>query len=232
MRAAQHPGGRPGLIAIVIVLWVLIAAIALTGTLVAAFSQEHPARFAAPLKIYPVTQQVPGQCPAGVQGIATQTPTGPICYQLTTGITIKRVNDIHVERIRTGGGYAVSITLIPADGRALKRLTQRSAGRPYALTVRDQVVAAPRVDAPITKGRVLISGNFTRQQANEIVDRLKGKPVPVPPPVTTPPAPSPTANQPATPPSPPVTSTTTPGATASTSSPPSSSASSSTTPPA
>ncbi len=107
MRAARRPHARPGLIAVVIVLWVVIAAIALTGTLIAAFSQEHPVRFAAPLKIYPVTQEIPGpQCPLGVQG--------------------------------EGG-------------------------------------AAPRVDAPITKGRILISGNLTRGDADGLVNRLRGK---------------------------------------------------------
>lgn len=205
MRTARQPGARPGLITIVIVLWVLIAAIALTGTLIAAFSREHPARFAAPLKIYPVTRELAGPCPPGVRAVSSQTSVGTTCYELTTGITIKRVDDLHVERAKAGG-YAVSISLLPADGRALKRLTMNAAGRPFALTVRDQVVAAPRVDAPITKGRVLISGNLTRSDAQEIVDRLKGKAAPPTPAPSIAPAPPPTA---------PVTSTpsSTPGAT-------------------
>jgi hypothetical protein len=176
MRAAR-PHARPGLIAVVIALWVVIAAIALTGTLIAAFSHEHPVHFSAPVKIYPVTQEIPGaQCPAGVQGVVGQSPSGPVCYQLTVGITIKQVNDIHVER-EGSGGYAVSLSLIPADGRALTRLTRSAAGHPFALTVRNQVVAAPRVDAPITKGRIPISGNLTRDGANAIVNRLKGRDV-------------------------------------------------------
>ncbi|MCO5967957.1 SecDF P1 head subdomain-containing protein [Actinoallomurus soli] len=194
--AARRADGRPGLIAVIVILWLVIAAIALTGTLIVAFSQEHPTRFAAPLKIFPVTQAIPGQqCPAGVQGMMGQTGIGPVCYELTEGITIKRVNDLHVERAKQGGGYAVSISLTPADGRALKRLTRNAAGRNFALTVRDQVVAAPRVDAPITKGRVLITGNLSQSAAAEIVNRLKtgkGAPVPTPVPVYTPPAPAPT----------------------------------------
>jgi hypothetical protein len=174
MRAARRPHARPGLIAVVIALWVVIAAIALTGTLIAAFSQEHPVDFASPVKIYPVTQELPGQqCPPGVQGAMGQSASGPVCYQLSLGITLKRVNDIHVERVKTGG-YAVSLNLTPADGRALTRLTRRAPGRPYALTVRDQVVAAPRVDAPITKGHVLITGYATRADATGVLNRLKG----------------------------------------------------------
>jgi hypothetical protein len=176
MRAARRPHARPGLIAVVIALFVVIAAIALTGTLVAAYSQEHPARFSSPLKIFPVIQEIPGQqCPPGVQGMVGQSSIGPVCYQLSTGITIKRVNDLHVERATSGGGYAVSLTLIPADGRALTRLTQSNTGKTFALTVRDQVVAAPRVDAPITKGRILITGNLTRGDADSIVSRLRGR---------------------------------------------------------
>src|SRR4051812_27459178 len=175
MRAARRPHARPGLIAIVIALWVVIAAIALTGTLIVAFAQEHPVHFSVPLKIYPVTQEIPGQqCPPGIQGAVGQGPSGPTCYQLAVGITIKRVDDLHVERVKSGGGYAVSLSLTPADGKALTRLTRTSAGRPFALTVRNEVVAAPRVDAPITKGHVLISGNLTREDANTIANRLKG----------------------------------------------------------
>lgn len=176
MRAARRHHARPRLIAVVIILWVMIAAIALTGTLIAAFSRQHPVRFTTPVKIYPVAQEIPGQqCPPGVQGVVGQAPTGPVCYRLTVGITIKRVDDLHVERARSGGGYAVSLSLAPADGRALTRLTRTAVGRPYALTVRDQVVAAPQVDAPITKGHILISGNLTREAANTIVARLKGR---------------------------------------------------------
>jgi hypothetical protein len=177
MRTARHPKPRPGLIAVVITLWVVIAAIALTGTLIASFAHEHPARFSVPLKIYPVTQEIPGpQCPVGIQGIVAQNNGTPICYQLTTGITIKRVNDIHVERA-TSGGYAVSLSLIPADGKALTRLTRGAVGRSFALTVRNQVVAAPRVDSPITKSRVLITGNLTEGDAANMVNRLRGKAV-------------------------------------------------------
>lgn len=226
--AARTP--RPGLIAIVVILWLLIAAIALTGTLIVAFAEQHPVRFAAPLKIYPVTQAIAGpQCPAGVQGIMGQTGIGPVCYELTDGITIKRVNDIHVERAKSGG-YAVSISLVPADGRALKQLTRNAAGRAFALTVRDQVVAAPQVAAPITKGRVLITGNLSRGAAQDIVNRLKtgkGIPVPAQAPAWTPPpsTPSPTRTTPTPTPTPtrtspsptPTSTSSTPSATATTS---------------
>lgn len=170
MRRARQPSRKRGLFAVLIIMFVLIAAVAVTGTLIAAFSQEHPAKFAAPLKIYPVSQEIPGLvCPPGTRGVVGQ----GACYQVTTGITVKRVGDIHVERAEAGEGYAVSISLIDADGKALARLTRGSVGRSFAFTVRDRVIAAPRVDAPITKGRLLITGNLSRGAANGIVRQLK-----------------------------------------------------------
>lgn len=188
-RSPRQPSTKRGLFAVLIIMCVLIAAVAITGTLIAAFSQEHPAKFAAPLKIYPVAQEIPGfQCPPGTPGVMGQ----GACYQVTTGITIKRVGDIHVERARAGQGYAVSISLIEADGKALARLTRGAVGRPFAFTIRDRVIAAPRVDAPITEGRLLITGNLTQDAANTIVRRLKrGDATPVstgPAPGSTPPA--------------------------------------------
>ena len=60
MRAARRPHARPGLIAVVIALWVVIAAIALTGTLIIAFAQEHPVHFAAIFR--PSAGNIPGAC--------------------------------------------------------------------------------------------------------------------------------------------------------------------------
>lgn len=60
--------------------------------------------FSSLLKTYRVMQEIPGQqCLPGIQGVIGQGVSGPVCYQLTTGITIKRGNDIRVERTKTGG---------------------------------------------------------------------------------------------------------------------------------
>jgi hypothetical protein len=168
MPAQPIPRARPGLLAVVIVLWVVVAAVALTGTLIVAFSSTHPAQFKTPLKIYPVSQEIQGQCVAGTPGINVS----GACYLVTTGITIKQVADIHVERAKSNG-YEVSISLYSGDGRALAHLTKGNVGRDYALVVGGRLVAAPRVDAPITKGRILITGGLTKSGADSIMRQLK-----------------------------------------------------------
>lgn len=168
MPARPIPRARPALLAVVIVLWVVVAAVALTGTLIVAFTHTHPAHLKTPLKIYPVSQEIQGQCAAGTPGINA----AGACYMVTTGITIKQVMDIHVERSKTNG-YQVSISLYSGDGTALARLTKNNVGRDYALVVGGRLVAAPHVDAPITKGRILITGGLSKSVADTIVKQLK-----------------------------------------------------------
>jgi hypothetical protein len=168
MPAQPIPRARPGLLVVVIVLWVVMAAVALTGTLIVAFTRTHPAHFKTPLKIYPVSQEVQGQCIAGTPGVNASGS----CYLVTTGITIKQVQDIHVEHSKSNG-YEVSISLYSGDGHALAKLTKGNVGRDYALVVGGRLVAAPRVDAPITKGRILITGGLTKASADSIMKQLK-----------------------------------------------------------
>jgi hypothetical protein len=172
---------RRAALAVIITLGVVAAAVALTGTVIASSGKTHPAKFRSPLLVYPVTQANPGQCPAGAPGITGPGRQGQTCYLVAQGIVIRRVTDIHVQR--GGTGYEVSISLLPADSRSFASLTRRVAGGSLALVVRGRVVTAPSVQAPITEGKILITGATRREEADELVRELKGA---APPPVITP----------------------------------------------
>jgi hypothetical protein len=183
---------RAGL-AVIITLGVVAAAVALTGTVIASSSKTHPARFKSPLLVYPVTQADPGQCPAGTPGITGPGMQGQTCYRVSQGIVIRRVTDIHIQR--GGTGFEISMSLLPADSRSFALLTRRMNGGSLALVVRGRVVTAPRVQGPITAGKILISGATRRDEADRLVRELKGA-TPAPS-VTTPPvAPTPTSTVP------------------------------------
>jgi hypothetical protein len=185
---------RAGL-AVIITLGVVAAAVALTGTMIASSGKTHPAKFKSPLLVYPVTQANPGQCPAGTPGITGPGTQGQTCYQVTQGIVIRRVTDIHVQR--GGSGYEVSMSLLPSDTRSFASLTRRMTGGSLALVVRGRLVTAPSVQGPITEGKILISGATRRDQADQLVRELKGvasPPVTTPP--VTPPTPTPTSSVP------------------------------------
>ncbi|WP_433474779.1 SecDF P1 head subdomain-containing protein [Spirillospora sp. CA-142024] len=171
--ADQH---RSALLVMVLTLGVLIAAVAVTGAMIASSMQARPVTLAAPLHIYPVAQAAPGQCPAGTQGITGQSATGVTCYRLTQGIAIHKVADLRVQKSRVKpGGYDVAVTLRPVDRRAFAGLTRATVGRDLAFVVRDRLITLPRVDMAITDGKVVVTGSPDRASANTLVRELKGR---------------------------------------------------------
>ncbi|MCW2903917.1 MAG: hypothetical protein JWO67_6182 [Streptosporangiaceae bacterium] len=178
MRAAPPPAyakrpSRAALLAAITSLGIGAAAVAVAGALLATPLHGKMARFTAPLNVYPVSRTTPGPCTAGTKGVNGQSPNGPACYQVTDGIAIHRVNDIHVQR-GGGGGFEVAISLLPPDQRAFARLTRAMTGRDVAFVVRERLVTATRVEAPITHGKVIIAGSLTRADADRLVRELKG----------------------------------------------------------
>ncbi|SNS34097.1 hypothetical protein SAMN06265355_11588 [Actinomadura mexicana] len=169
--ADQH---RSALLAMVLTLGLLIAAVAVTGGMIASSMRTRPVTLAAPLHIYPVAQVLPGQCPAGTQGITGQAATGATCYRLTQGIAIHKVADLRVQKSRVKpGGYDVAVTLRPGDRRAFAELTRATVGRDLAFVVRDRLVTLPRVDMAITDGKVIVTGSPDRPSANALVRQLR-----------------------------------------------------------
>jgi preprotein translocase subunit SecD len=67
------------------------------------------------------------------------------------------------------------------NGRGTRRLatvTQDIVGRPFAIIVDDQVLSAPVIREPIVGGSVQISGNFTIEDANNVVTLLRSGTLP------------------------------------------------------
>ncbi|MFI0370425.1 SecDF P1 head subdomain-containing protein [Actinomadura sp. 1N219] len=171
--ADQH---RSALLVMVLTLGLLIAAVAVTGGMIASSMRTRPVTLAAPLHIYPVTQVNPGQCPAGTQGITGQSGMGPTCYRLAQGIAIHKVADLRVQKSPARpGGYDVAVTLRPIDREAFASLTRATVGRDLAFVVRNRLVTLPRVDMAITDGKVVVTGPPDRTAANKLVGQLKGK---------------------------------------------------------
>ncbi|MGK5551931.1 SecDF P1 head subdomain-containing protein [Actinomadura kijaniata] len=170
--AREH---RAAMLTMILTLGLLIAAVAVTGGMIAASMRTRPVTLAAPLHVYPVAQTTPGQCPTGTQGISAQAGTGPTCYHLNQGIAIRQVADLRVQRARGGNGYDVAVTLRTADRKAFAQLTRAMVGRDLAFVVRERLVTAPRVEMPINDGKVAITGPQTRADADRIIRELRGR---------------------------------------------------------
>ncbi|MGI5165399.1 SecDF P1 head subdomain-containing protein [Spirillospora sp. CA-253888] len=172
-RAAREH--RAALLVMVLTLGLLIAAVAVTGAMIATSRRAQPITLAAPLHIYPVAQVTAGQCPAGTPGITGPSATGPTCYRLNQGIAIRKVADLRVQRSAGGSGHDVAVALRSADQRAFADLTRATVGRQVVFVVREQLVTAPRVDTPITDGKVVITGPPSRPEAEKILRELRGR---------------------------------------------------------
>lgn len=82
----------------------------------------------------------------------------------------KLVAQLH--RSDLAGNYGISVRLAEEYAVQLAQLTRENLGEPLELWLDDIVIAEPVVRMPILDGRILISGNFTRSEAAEIVARL------------------------------------------------------------
>jgi hypothetical protein len=161
---------RTALFAAIITIGLTIAAVVMAGVLVAV-SISNQVELASPLLVYPVTQQAPGPCPAGVAG-SINGPE-PSCYQVASGLTIRRVSNVHVEGM-PDGTYALSVKLLSGDRDAFAKLTKDNLNKQVALVVNGRVITAPRIDTPITGGRLLVTGQFTKPMADQLAVDLTG----------------------------------------------------------
>jgi hypothetical protein len=87
-------------------------------------------------------------------------------------------SDIVQAQVVEGGGgsttFGVSITFSAEGARKMLRATQSHIGRPLAILVDGEVVAAPVVRSPITTS-ALVSGSYARAEAERIVRGIVGR---------------------------------------------------------
>ena len=87
-------------------------------------------------------------------------------------ITNADVTEAHV--VPHGTTFNVALSLSPEGSTKLARATEAHIGRPIAILVNGNVVAAPIVRSTITQG-VVINGDLSKQEAEMIVSALTGK---------------------------------------------------------
>lgn len=82
-----------------------------------------------------------------------------------------------------GGGLSEPEVLLQFNGdgaRMFADITKRNLGKQVAIYLDNEIVSAPTVQAEITDGRAVISGNFTVQEAKDLAARLNEGALPVP----------------------------------------------------
>lgn len=100
---------------------------------------------------------------------------------VSTGLTGKNLKDALVE-FRSQGLSEPQVGLkFDAEGTKLfADLTKENIGKTIAIYLDSEIISAPTVQAEITNGEAVITGNFTIEEANDLVKRLNEGALPVP----------------------------------------------------
>ena len=69
-------------------------------------------------------------------------------------------------------GYSLQLTLNDEGTHTFSRITSQNIGRAVAIVIRGKVCSYPFVMARVDGGRVEITGNFTEEDTNELMDFL------------------------------------------------------------
>jgi preprotein translocase subunit SecD len=76
------------------------------------------------------------------------------------------------------GRPAVNFRFNPAGGRAFGDYTGENIGKPFAIVLDDQVISAPTIQAHITGGAGIITGNFTLEESTQLAVLLRAGALP------------------------------------------------------
>ncbi len=78
------------------------------------------------------------------------------------------------------GSPEVSLEFNSEGAELFENITERNIGRPVAIYLDDHPISVPNVNEKISGGQAVISGNFSINEARELVQRLKAGALPVP----------------------------------------------------
>lgn len=76
------------------------------------------------------------------------------------------------------GQPAVNFRFNPSGGRAFGDYTGENIGKPFAIVLDDQVISAPTIQAHITGGSGIITGNFTLEESTQLAVLLRAGALP------------------------------------------------------
>lgn len=73
-------------------------------------------------------------------------------------------------------GYHIIDLVFTKTGREiLAKVTRKNIGKQLVIIINGRAVSAPQIRCEISEGKAVISGNFTKEKANSIVDGIMGK---------------------------------------------------------
>jgi len=113
--------------------------------------------------------------------IAKKANPAPKKNYVSTGLTGKNLSSATVDFRNQGLSEPEVALKFDSDGTKLfADLTKNNIGKSIAIYLDGQIISAPTVQAEITNGEAVITGNFSVDEANNLVKRLNEGALPVP----------------------------------------------------
>lgn len=98
-----------------------------------------------------------------------------------TGLSGKHLKNAVVDYQSQGVGSPQVSLQFDAEGTELfAAITKKNIGKPVAIFLDNEIISQPTVQSEIVAGQAVITGNFTMQDANDLVKRLNEGALPVP----------------------------------------------------
>ncbi|WP_129841726.1 hypothetical protein [Streptomyces sp. RFCAC02] len=179
-RPRRHPWGPAALLAALVLTAaaVLFLVVRLTGSSGEDRAMDEPLRFVA------VTGTTEGACaaPDDPATITADDPAECLTLDRDRSMTVARLEDARADYATdSGSGWVVDLVLLPEDARtfgdltatiANSRLTDDAAPARLAIIQGGELLASPAVLDRIDGGEVVISGSFTRDEAEDLAGEL------------------------------------------------------------
>jgi preprotein translocase subunit SecD len=170
------------LVLVGVLVFVLVAVLAVGVVVVLRRNDDKPVatKAATPqaVEFRRVIKTQPGSCPS----------PGTFCDSKGVRYTLGKVelDGSHVTEVKAaqsdaaaGGSWYVGLTLDQEGTRTFGQLTTELAAKQpptnqLAIVVRDEVVTAPTINAPLTASQVEIAGSYTQKDAEALADKITG----------------------------------------------------------
>jgi preprotein translocase subunit SecD len=111
------------------------------------------------------------------QPITGTTPISPTFHTVMTGADLRTVQ---VQRNPQSGRYEIAFQLSSNGAKIFADFTSAHIGQILAIVIDKREISTPRIDAAITGGQGVISGDFDSESANNLAIQLRYGSLPVP----------------------------------------------------
>ncbi len=99
---------------------------------------------------------------------------------VSTGLSGKYVKRADVNFNNTTGAPTIGLEFTDDGAKLFENITERNVGKPLAIFLDGEAMSAPRVNEKIVGGRAQITGNFSIDEARQLVRRFNAGALPLP----------------------------------------------------